>query len=133
MKIANWNLERILPSQSRAKSIREYMAMVDADIWILTETHELLPPGDGFSGVFSGEPDQAAPGERWVGIWSPHAMEPLTTFVSDEERCAAALIRHPKLGDIVVFGCVLPWVGSAWRSIDYKDGACQRAEWNLDR
>lgn len=128
MKIANWNLERALPSQTRANTIRERMSEVDADIWILTETHEELSPGVGFSGVFSGEPDQPSKiGERWVGIWSRHRTEPLGAFVSDGARCAAARISIPNSRDIIVFGCVLPWVGSAWRDTGSEHGAFDAA------
>ncbi len=128
LKIANWNLARVLPSQTRANTIRERMAEVDADIWVLTETHEELSPGIGFSGVFSGEPDQPSKiGERWVGIWSRHRAEPLNAFVSDDARCAAARICIPNTREIIVFGCVLPWVGSAWRDTGSKHGAFDAA------
>jgi hypothetical protein len=104
------------------------MAKADADIWILTETHKELSPGIGFSGVFSGEPDQSSKaGERWVGIWSRHRPEPLDDFVSDGARCAAARISIPNIRDIIVFGCVLPWVGSAWRDTGSEQGAFDAA------
>lgn len=104
------------------------MAEVDADIWILTETHEKLSPDVGFSGIFSGEPDQPSKsGERWVGIWSRHLLEPLNAFVSDGARCAAARISIPNFRDIIVFGCVLPWVGSAWGDIGSEQGAFDAA------
>ena len=33
MKIGNWNLERVLPSQRRCSSIRAQLSKIDADIW----------------------------------------------------------------------------------------------------
>lgn len=128
LRIANWNLERILPSQRRIKAIDERIARVGADVWILTETHESMSPGLGFKAVLSGEPDRTSkPGERWVGVWSRHPIEPLPRFVSDPARCAAARVMHPQLGEVIVFGCVLPWVGSSWRGISWVDGAFSAA------
>ncbi|MDP1609427.1 MAG: hypothetical protein Q8M11_00100 [Sulfuritalea sp.] len=128
MKIANWNLERVLPSQSRVSVIHDHFAAIDADIWILTETHELVGPGDGFSSVMSGEPDrESKPGEHWAGIWSRHPIKHLPSFVSDAARCTAAHISHPDIGEIVVYSTVLPWGGSTWRGIKSADGAAFEA------
>jgi hypothetical protein len=124
LKIANWNLERALPAQDRVSIIREHMALVRADIWILTETHEAISPFDGFLAVTSGDPDRNfKPGERWVAIWSRLALEPLPSYVSDSARCAAARTNHPDVGEIIVFGCVLPWTGSNWKGIASAGGA----------
>jgi len=110
LKIANWNLERVAPTDHRAIAIHRHMDRVDADIWFLTETHEDVCPGDAFNHHFSehNEPDRPSDvGERWVGLWSRYQMEPLA--VSDEARCAAAHIPASPLGEIVLYGCVLPW------------------------
>jgi endonuclease/exonuclease/phosphatase family metal-dependent hydrolase len=123
VKIANWNLERVLPSQPRCSSIREHFLKIDADIWILTETHELVGPGGGYSSVMSGEPDrESKPGEHWAGIWSRHPITHLPSFVSDAARCTAAYIKHPDIGEIVVYAMVLPWTGSEWRGFRSADG-----------
>jgi endonuclease/exonuclease/phosphatase family metal-dependent hydrolase len=69
-----------------------------------------------------------------VSIWSRYPLEPLTT--SDEQRTAAARIR-PASGDpFVVYGTVLPWIGSAWRAHASAEGvafrealAVQAADW----
>jgi len=134
LKIGNWNLERADPSQDRCLAIREHMAAVDADVWVFTETHELVGPGDRYSAAFSGEPDrQSKPGERWVGIWSKLPVQPLPSFVSDSARCAAARLVHPEFGDIVVYGCVLPWHGSKWRDTSSAGGAAFEAALDLQR
>lgn len=97
MRVANWNLQRILPTQSRVSLIRKQFAAVEADIWILTETHEFVGPGDDYSSVMSGEPDRKSKkGERWTGIWSRHPIKHLPSFVSDTSRCNAAHIMHPE-------------------------------------
>ncbi|APW47985.1 hypothetical protein [Rhodoferax antarcticus] len=60
MKIANWNLKRIGPSERRAEPIRQQLKAVNADIWVLTETHELISPGSDFSSVMSGKTERKA-------------------------------------------------------------------------
>jgi endonuclease/exonuclease/phosphatase family metal-dependent hydrolase len=128
MRIANWNLKRILPSEQRVFAIRERLTVIDADIWILTETHELVAPGKDFSSVMSGVPDRESKlGERWAGIWSRHPINHLPSFVSDEARCVAARIEHPNVGEIVVYATVLPWQGSEWRGIGSIDGVAYSA------
>ena len=122
IRIANWNLERVLPSQARSSAICNHMAEIDADIWILTETHSDLSPGGKYLSSTSAEPDRVSqPGECWSAIWSRFPIEPLPDFVSDSSRCAAAIIEHPKLGTFIVFSCVLPWHGSTWRGIPSRD------------
>lgn len=124
MRIANWNLQRVLPSQRRVASIREHIATVDADLWILTETHEDVLSGSGFNCVFSGEPDRPGkPGEHWVAICSRGPIEPLDDYVHDTARCAAARMVDDQLGEIIVVGLVLPWVGSSWRGVPSRNNA----------
>jgi endonuclease/exonuclease/phosphatase family metal-dependent hydrolase len=123
MRIANWNLERILPSEPRYSAVREHFKVIDADIWIFTETHELVAPGEGFSSVMSGIPDRESKlGEHWAGIWSRHPIQHLPSFVSDLTRCTAARIEYPAIGEIVVYAMVLPWNGSEWRGIASANG-----------
>lgn len=131
MKIANWNLQRIRPTERRATAIQEHLVDIDADIWILTETHEQVDPGDNYSSVMSGDPDRdSKPGERWAGIWSRYPIHHLPSFVSDTARCTAALIRHPDIGDTVVYAMVLPWGGSTWGGYGSADGAAFEAALN---
>lgn len=131
MKIANWNLQRILPTERRATAIQEHLLAIDADIWTLTETHEQVGPGDNYSSVMSGDPDRdSKPGERWTGIWSRFPIQPLPSFVSDSARCTAARISHPEIGDIVVYATVLPWLGSTWGEYSSADGASFEAALN---
>ena len=64
LRIANWNLQRAFPVTRRVPAIREHMASISADLWILTETHESISPGDGFFSATSGVPDrESMPGE----------------------------------------------------------------------
>ena len=131
MRIANWNLQRVHPSESRAERIVKQLKLVQADIWVLTETHELISPGELFSSVMSGMHDaESKPGEHWAGIWSRFPLKHLPSFVSDESRCTAALIKHPEIGEVTVYATVLPWIGSAWRDIEAAGGAAFEAALN---
>ena len=100
--------------------MREYMRDVDAALWFLTETHRDIGPGDSFHRHFSGEPDRRSmPGECWVGLWSAWRLDPLP--VTDSARCAAARIPESPLGELVVYGCVLPW-STEWRGVSAAGG-----------
>ena len=118
LKIANWNLERVLPEQSRTVHINKEISKIDADIWILTETHKDIGPKQ-FNSVISSESQE---GECWSSIWSHFPIIPLIDFVSDKERCAAAKVIHPKYGDLIVYATVLPWVGSSWYNQAWEEG-----------
>ena len=123
MRIANWNIARCLPSQRRASDIHEHLSGVAADIYVLTETHESLVPRSTFRGVFSSEPDRPSEaGERWAAIWSASPLKRLDDYVSDPARCVAARLADSKIGEVVVYACVLPWIGSPWRGLPSAGG-----------
>ena len=118
LKIANWNLERVLPEQSRAMRISKEISKIDADIWILTEAHKNIGPKH-FNSVTSSESEND---ECWAAIWSTFPIIPLMHFVSDTERCTAAKVIHPEYGDLIIYATVLPWVGSTWRGYAWNEG-----------
>jgi hypothetical protein len=122
MRIATWNLERPTPAQGRVAQMREHMHAVSASLWILTETHKAVGPSGDYHCVFSGEPDRSSqPGERWIGLWSVSALTSLSSYVSDPSRCAAAHVPGSELGELIVYGCVLPW-STPWRGIPAENG-----------
>ncbi len=134
MKIATWNLERALPQSAKAERQRQWMNRIDADIWILTETHRAIAPGTGYHSVSSGLPDRPSEeGERWVQIWvrQDWAIAPLTT--SDEARTVCVLVSLSAGQQCLVYGTVLPWLGSSWRSHPGQAFAAavatQQADW----
>lgn len=125
LKLATWNLA--LPvSPERRKAMRSHTDREQADIWVLTETHDSFTPGHTFS-------HPSAPGRdglheskhHWVTIWSRHPIEPLPT--SDLQRTAAARIT-PDSGSapFIVYGTVLPWLGSPWRAHPAAKGVAFR-------
>ncbi len=136
MKIATWNLERALPQSGKADLQRQWLDRIDADIWILTETHLGITPGESYCAVTSGLPDRPGiEGERWVQIWvKVGALTPLAT--RDEARTAAALLTLINHQRWIIYGTVLPWLGSSWRSHPADQGqafaaalAAQKADW----
>jgi hypothetical protein len=107
MRIGTWNVEYARPT--RLQTLRAALARNNADIWVLTETHDdLRPPGCGHAAHSS--PRQGLgirPGSRWTSIWSSY---PLTILpVLDRERTVAALLDLGGSCTLVVYGTVMPW------------------------
>src|SRR5664280_1921694 len=127
LKIATWNLARVLPKQAaRIAKIVRWLDRVDADVWVLTETHNSVSPGPGYSAASTRYPDRPGePGERWVTIWSRLPIEPLPP-ARDPARTVAALVQPPHGAPLVVYGTVLPWLGSPWRDFPADDGMAFR-------
>ncbi|MDO8950934.1 MAG: hypothetical protein Q8S43_10680 [Actinomycetota bacterium] len=134
LKLATWNV--MLPvSERRRTGLRAYTDRINADVWVLTETHDGFSPGHPYSHSSDDCRDgQQGPGHRWVTIWSRLPLQPLKT--SDSARTAAVRIFPPSDEPFVVFGTVLPWSGSTWRGFESRDGvafaaslAVQRADW----
>jgi len=124
LKLATWNVA--LPvATSRREALRAFTDREQADVWVLTETNDGFTPGHDFShSSTAGRDGLHKDGHRWVTIWSQHPLDPL--FTSDENRTAAVRIK-PKSGDpFVVFGTVLPWIGSNWQEYPSADGVAFR-------
>ncbi len=58
-------------------------------------------------------------------LWSRFPLDPLPT--SDPARSAAARIRPESGPPFIVFGTVLPWLGSQWRGFPSKGSVAFRA------
>ena len=78
MRIATWNVERPTgrePEQIEAlhARMRAVNAEEEVDVWILTETHSCISPGNGFqcraTTPITG-PERYAEGENRTTIWS---------------------------------------------------------------
>lgn len=110
MRIATWNLRRPRNAKSpRALAILEHIHRIDADVWILTETHESVSPGPTYTSVATTGTDRAqSDGERWTMIWSRLPMV-ATEPTTDPIRTVCAAFASPKHGPITVYGTVLPW------------------------
>jgi hypothetical protein len=142
MKIATWNVDRVRPGNgARSERIRRAIAEVDADVWVLTETHPDFTPGEGFAtaAVSASAPDRKG-AECWVAIWVRRdwASEEFT-LSGQPERSAASLLRRTNGKPIIIFGCVLPWRSDVRHSV-VRGGAAfahaieaQSADWDLLR
>src|SRR5688500_13458555 len=104
MRIATWNLERPrLRSWSKLPGVRDRIASIAADVWILTETnvqaitletthpHLLSTPSANYH----------TDGECWAAIQSRWPLERLATSTPDV--AIAARIQTPT-GPIVMYG-----------------------------
>jgi endonuclease/exonuclease/phosphatase family metal-dependent hydrolase len=141
MRVATWNVARPVPSaRRRRKLVAGQIQAVEADVWVLTETHDDVEPGPEYRSASTSGADRASgPGERWVSIWSRFPIEPLPS-TSDPVRAVAARIAPARGTPLIVYGTVLPWLGSSWRGIEAVDGKAfeaaldvQAADWRAIR
>lgn len=125
MKLATWNLA--LPvAPRRREAMRVHTDREKADVWVLTETHDGFTPGHEFCVSSVDRRDGLHPaGHRWVSIWSSHPLEKLET--SDPFRTVAARLTPSSGARFIVYGVMLPWVGSSWQGQPAKGGLGFRA------
>ncbi len=138
MKLATWNVA--LPvSERRRTAARAEIDKIEADVLVLTEAHDGFDPGFRKShSSAAGRDDNYPSPHRWVTIWSNFELTPIAT--SDVNRTAAARV-FPKDGDpFLVYGTVLPWVGSKWHDYPSAGGIAftealkvQVADWHRMR
>ena len=150
MRIATWNvaygLGEAVNQRRRAK-----MDEIDADIWILTETHDDLSPGPEFRAVHGANRPlddgnrQVVKGSRFVSIWVGGEGTLTSLDVTDRVFSVACLVGT-EIGPLVVFGTVLPWYGRGnyvetveaqstdWEALGRKCGAnvCVAGDFNAD-
>ncbi|MGB3296511.1 MAG: endonuclease/exonuclease/phosphatase family protein [Phormidesmis sp.] len=124
IRIATWNVERPrLSERTRRLRLLNTMKSMQADVWILTETHTSLSPGRSFTAVTTEKLDCChEPGETWVTIWSRLPIERLAK-TSDPARALAVRIVQETARPLVLYGTVLPWLGSAWQNVPSANGA----------
>jgi endonuclease/exonuclease/phosphatase family metal-dependent hydrolase len=122
LKIATWNLMKPV-SQNRQSELKRYIDIQKADVWIFTEAHDSFtkPPMYAYScSSAEGYEGQYKPEHRWVTICSHFQLKPLRT--TDVQRTAAARVCPNESKPFVVFGTVLPWIGSSWKDIKSAGG-----------
>jgi hypothetical protein len=133
MRIATWNLERAMPHTPQAERQKRWIDYISADIWVLTETDVDLSPGANYCQVSSDVADRPArTGERWVQIWARNAtVNALPT--ADRARTACAHVQFDNGYRCLVYGTVLPWLESSWRSHPAEGGAAFKAALELQQ
>lgn len=108
LRIGTWNVQyaRGVPkNRARIELLHDW----NADVWVLTETHDDLDLSPSHTAVHS-EHRYATPGGRWTTIWtSLPVVERVPT--DDPRRCVAARLDAGKAGELIVYGTVLPWNG----------------------
>jgi hypothetical protein len=111
MRIATWNLERpdptdLVRNQARMEKIRE----VGADLWILTETHEVIDLSDTHHGATTTPSTRKPmPGETCATVWS---RWPILRRVDTSEPSEAVCVEvaHPE-GPLLVYGSIIAYAG----------------------
>ena len=111
MRIATWNLERPDPAdvarnQARMEKIRE----IDADVWILTETHEVIDLSASHHGAATApSPRKPLPGEACASVWSRWPiLRRIETADPTEAVCVE--VAHPE-GPLLVYGSIIAYAG----------------------
>jgi len=78
-------------------------------------------------GFWSAPPERVGHSkEKWVAIWTRYG-EVTQIDLSDPIRSAAVRIRRRGRRELVIFGTVLPWIGSSWQGVPAKQGAAFEA------
>lgn len=128
-KLATWNLDRPEAAERR-EAMRAHTDRERADVWVLTEANDAFTPGHPFSHSSAAGRDGLDEREHhWVTIWSQYPLKPLET--PDDKRTAAARILPDSGAPFVVYGAVLPWLGSTWREHPSAGGVAFREALSL--
>ena len=103
LTVATWNVEYADGAERNARRA-QLIQDADADVFVLTETHDELRLSDYMAESTSQREGGARPGARWTTIWSRlEVRRRLDT--ADSERTVAVELE----GDVIVYGTVLPW------------------------
>src|SRR5690349_21019386 len=136
LRIATWNLARPRVAGVRADGLRSEMLCVDADVWVLTETHLAFSPGPKFDMVAASRiaPDLESD-ERWIGIWLRRGIECSEITTRDSERTVCIRVTSEQDPAVFVYGTVLSWLTDSRRApLNGADGfvaalADQEKDW----
>ena len=136
MRIGTWNVEYAWPA--RLDALRGALSANQADIWVLTETHDdLRPPHCEFVAHSKPRPKNWSgirPGSRWVSIWSRFPIiADLSLSLDDDERTVAVLLDTNQSSKLIVYGTVMPWKGDRGKqdwSEHHRVVPKQCAEWH---
>lgn len=102
LRVATWNVEYATDGERNARRL-ELVQAADADIVVLTETHDELRL-EGYEVASTLQRPGARSGARWTSIWSRVAVRRVIE-TADPLRTVAVELE----GSLVVYGTVLPW------------------------
>lgn len=132
MRIATWNVAYARGSEANRRR-RGVLEEVNADVWVLTETHHDLTPGLEYRPIHSA--GRSARGNRgvvagstWVTIWARKEIQPRQLRVTDQERTVAFAFESED-GPFWIFGTVLPWYGDREKGSVAVEVAGQQKDW----
>ena len=107
-RIATWNLER--PKQNGwVKNNRQLNKIdeINADVWVLTETHSSIKLPDDFASLASSTYEGYRAGESLSSIWTRwKVLRPIATFDSRWAVCAE--VDSP-FGAMIIYGTVITY------------------------
>lgn len=106
LRIGTWNVEYAAAATKNAARLARLRAE-DADVWVLTETHDDLDLSRTHTPVRSVQRPTGRAGGRWTTVWSRGPVLQRLD-VDDPIRTVAALVESAA-GRLVVYGTVLPW------------------------
>ncbi len=105
LRLATWNVEYAAGATRNAARLARILSE-NADVWVLTETHDDLSLVPTHGSVTTVQRPTGRRGGRWTAIWS---RWPLVGIAVDAPvRTVAALVTTPA-GPLLVYGTVLPW------------------------
>ncbi len=119
--VATWNVERPKPRGWKIPPAqRERMAEVDADVWVLTETHRSHAPSDEhIHSIYSpADLGRLKEHECSAAIWSRWPIEPITDPEPHKRGTVAGSVDTP-LGPVVVYATIIPWANDP----KFEDGS----------
>lgn len=111
MRIATWNLERPDPADVDVNHARmEKIRDVGADLWILTETHEVIDLSETHHGAATTPSSRKPrPGEACATVWS---RWPILRRIdtSDPSEAVCVEVAHTD-GPLLVYGSIIAYAG----------------------
>lgn len=134
LRIGTWNVNYAY--EKRIAALTQRIAANEADVWILTETHDdLKPVACGYAAHSAPRPKNnnvgVRLGSRWVTVWSRYPIRQHNCHLKDQDRTVAGFVDLGMAGQLLVYGTVLPQRGDrqpGWKEHD-RVIAEQCAEW----
>ncbi len=121
--IATWNLDYLSLESDLARICRAKMEEAHAHVWVLTETQRGFYPGGDFQLIAESEKaSDLDANHRWVAIWANQSISSACEKTKGDERTVWAQLKIDGGRTLIVYGTVLPWVGSSWNEQPSKGG-----------
>jgi hypothetical protein len=126
LRLATWNVEYAAGVAKNAARLERLLAE-NADIWVLTETHDDLALSPPHAAVSTPQRPTGRLGARWTTIWSRLPIVRRIDTDDAERTVAVEVTAH--FGPLIVYGTVLPWGGDPG-----PDATCPAKGWSeMDR